>query len=1466
MNIDNTIKNTEEPKEEEEELEKVLEKNEEPNENENENNIIVIDENTGEDMLMECGDEELEPLESSAEFIDYDNPIQYTNEQMSFNLLNLISFNDKDVLKNKSFWNKRAREFVETFKIYMTEPSLNPKLLPIIIANKIFVLDDDNINDPEEDDEDRDSDLSNLFIIETTMKNILENRTILSKSKEPFLTNFPTAIKLERIWTTDKLITKEFSIPTLIKNDTFAYLYTRDDSIRRIHLFGKIDNMNYYEGDNVNLAGYVYMINPDFDTIMFNPNTYLQELKEMNIGDKVKLYFNYDKDLKQGVIKNIVGDTLTITINSKNEDIEISKKNIHKNDYFVYTYNSTNVFYKYMLKNKNVTFLLLEGETDPDSTIQMMILNAAEVLYLWRPESKNMYSIMDFYKRLYQYGLVSNDINEKAFLSLKDLVEDNTLKIIQNTPNKNPVKKKYTKIFKVNHDLLDLKKHSQKLSSYSPYIYYNHLSDTEYNRSKYITGQGDNGMIYYTQIIQDYCDILFNDIDKNKTVYDKELTDLNKQLTELESKYKHIDCSTFEPEVKKTYTDINDLEMDNFKHLPNVNDGDYAKLTIYTDKDSNNKYINPIHVFYRRVILKDDKDEKEFWVKDKEMTYNLCADDNKLGDHSSLTKQKCIYDDKEKLCKVKELYLIKNTIEHLKIRKNILKKLQDFYKNYGKVKLDQQKNLEWLKQMLGLSIKKSLFELSYETDTDYTDFVGDADAEDEDKYGSGEVGEGIKYTILKTTKDDEEDYRKPRLENENFAELLIKQFGITITDFELQYIIDNHNYYTGEEQKALNNLIQSERNKYTKMAKDGLIKYKKEHPNDDDAKLKRVANDFKNKKDDFIKKKENLYYDDFYKKSIFYICALFIIVVQLKLPDVSLVSGFTNCMKDFGLEGFPINQNNKSLLKYVSCVLKQISSPNDERLSSIHKTALEQVHAGIIKIITKILKEKIDENEKLKQIAMLLTDDKTKEKSTATYTEWPSYRPVSDITGNPTDAASLNLVKYFRLMYELSKQSSLTEKLNKDTTLMTSYLTNNTFKELFKTLSIKKKETYLKPKFDKSIRVINEDEELFNQKDITLNHIKIYHIKPTPRIEYEILDKDLKESIVNIDDNNYWNIFPDTIAEYVQIYLSKYTFDEKLKTDIVEIMFDSDDTNALLFRNSLRNFIFDDLKTIMSKIVNLWKADFTWLRELPQLDKKRKEHAMVLDILSISDKISEINSRIELDKDIHKKLQDKISKIISTLMYSYEPYDIKNLDTKYLKRNIFIYEYLFMYILHSIVNAIYPNPTKSDDIFNIIYIEPINTINDIVLQNKLKIAFDIGQYMLETFVDKMKTNTFNAIDITRKHEELREVRKQDIINRLDKLNTDDRKIILDLQKRNLMKWTDVPLEGEIETTGEILGDLKITTETADKKLEEENMFDKLNEAEEDENDKILYTGRDGDGDFDDDDNMEDEDNIRNEEV
>jgi hypothetical protein len=144
--------------------------------------------------------------------------------------------------------------------------------------------------------------------------------------------------------------------------------------------------------------------------------------------------------------------------------------------------------------------------------------------------------------------------------------------------------------------------------------------------------------------------------------------------------------------------------------------------------------------------------------------------------------------------------------------------------------------------------------------------------------------------------------------------------------------------------------------------------------------------------------------------------------------------------------------------------------------------------------------------------------------------------------------------------------------------------------------------------------------------------------------------------------------------------------------------------------------------------------------------------------LSSSDTISDINALITHDKELHDKLSEKIQFITSKIIYSYETYDVKSEDGEYIKKNIYLYEYLIMYVVYSLIDAIAPN--GNGNIFDISHISNISTTTDTVLQQRLMIVFDIGKYILETMVKKVISNSYNSVDISSVNEDLREKREE----------------------------------------------------------------------------------------------------------
>jgi hypothetical protein len=1203
-------------------------------------------------------------------------------------------------------------------------------------------------------------------------------------------------------------------------------------------LFGIVPD--HYEGESVNVYGFLYIVDRNFNTVYFDTNEYVSNLKTLNIGDEVEIVYNHNTNTKKGIVTKVYNENIQIQVDSTT--LEISKEQPQTNTCFVFPTDKDDVtkFSKYMLKHSNVCFTLLQGDAKMTKTIEMILPTMVDVLLMWRDDITAS-SNQELEPIVNKYGYKLYNIDEKAFIGMKNLIEETTLKLMANNPTKNPAKKKFKKEFKSESTLLDFKNNLDKLTNYSKYGFENNFCDSEYHRMKYLSSQSDNGLLYLTLHISEYADKLFNNIQRNKPEYDKTLETINKSIKELEGKIKTIKCPSYEPEVKKTYKTMQELELDNFKTLPNIKEGDYCKLTVFLDKNEKETHT----VYYRRVVIKSDFDVKEFWVQDKELMYDSCTDEKGIPGHTGLLKQKCIYDDKEKLCNMKEQYIYNAKIENLQNHKTVISSMMKFYDSYAQVKAGLQDNIGLLRQYISINQLKSMYEMYYETDIDYSEFIGDINAIDEDKFAHGEVGENIKYTKLEDKEDEDEDIDVDIGKIEDFVEVLVKQFGISLSTSDIDYIRKTYNFYNSESTLQANiNVI---RNKVIKNMNEALThalsKGKRDATSVAEIKLR-----FKGEAEKKIKANETILKSEFYKNSVLYVCALFIIVVQLKLPDIKLSSGFSNCIKDFGLQGYPVNNNHKSLLKYVSCVIKQISSANDERLAAISKLTLEQINAGIRNIIEKLLEERIEEKEQLKLIASNLESIEEEHRSTnKTYGEWSAYRPILNVRDG--ENSTLRVVQYLHLFYSLCKQTTSSEKLGKDVSLLSGLLENKPFKDLYNNLkSQEKKQDRVKAYF-KKLQIEDDKSDEVKLKDIALSSVSLYKISGESKYEYKVNDEYLYELLQNTEDDGLWDEFPMKISNLMEVFFNKMPNSKEILKKATTLFFYCQDDKVIVIKNALRTFVFNEMKCILGKIGNLWTMDYSWLYKLPQLDKKKKEHTKVENILLSRCTITDLIAEISINNDLHMKLKTAIENIETNILYSYEPYDIKDTDIYNAKKNIYVYSYIVVYVFYSVLTSVYPN--TMEDMFDISHFVDVNSITDVVVKKNVEVVFSLCKYILETLVQKVTANSFNSADLSQINEELRENRKESIIKNLEKMESEKKQVVLELRKRGLLDWD------ELEETNDAAKLKDVAVKTDEDAEDEGKIKDKREEENEDDKENELMYER-GENDDDDNDDMEDD--------
>lgn len=1396
--------------------------------NDQEKQMIVVNEETGENFIMECGDD-LDPLEQSDEYIDYDNPIQFTDDQMSYNLVNILSYNDKNVLKNKELWFRRAREFIQLSKTIQSYQCLNTKLFPIIKANKQVIVDNDTYNEIE-NDRDLEQEYAESFLDVTKLEDVLQRRMLLSKTQESYTTYTSKAIFAERIWIdSDNKYETNFATRISIEKDTCGYIGLVD-VLRPVKLFGK--SSCGYTGDIVNVLGFVFTVHDSTHNLCkFNTNKYINDLSLLQNGDHVKVVYNTSSRIENGIVKNV--SAFEIDIEQSDQTIlKIFKGvKVYLNDVFVYHHSKeeNELFSKYIFKHSNVLFTLLDGDIMLEKTFQMILPSMKEVLTLY--DSDEFCSIHDISCILEKFGFSLDRLTEDALSEIRHKMTNNTLKQISKSSTTGVRKKVYRKEFSSTYSVLNFDKHSSKFSTYEHgYMFKNNFNDTDYHRISYVFSEGDAGLLYNTQLLSEDVENIFLFVQKNKQHIENELQSVEKAQNDLQSILKKMDCKSFIPQVKKTYKDINVLEKDNFKVIEGVIPGDFAELITNNTK-----------ILYQRHRIENNKEQQEFWVKHKE--YKTCNESNNIPNHQEFLTQKCTYDDRTTLCSTKEYYVAMNKSEQLNKRKTILKRLESLYKKYDIVKHNLTTDIELMKQSISIPRQKSqhVSGIVYEDKVDYTDFVGNPEEDDEDRMGKAEQGEGIVYKIMKPDENEDEpnglsSWLKMRTQEDNkntkktLVESLVNQLGIELDDDETKYILRNQEYYYNEN-KLHNDIVLMKK----KLIDSTAAVIKKDISNN--PKLIKAITDKRNKERDVkISSNTQILKRAYNKNVVSFISAMFIILVQMKLPNIIIKTAYPSCMKQFGLQGPPLNKSEKSLVKYISCVIKEISIPKDEVFDVFTNMTIEQIQQALLEQINKIISDKQDILHKLEETELGINVPKIK--ITHEYGEWIGYRPclhLDHIKNNNTS----DVVKYITMIMEMSRTQDSILQLAPDSTFISSFMKNENFNNLFKVLNVKNEFDNKKGFGYYQLNKKRQIDDLFTSKPIELKTIekivKMRSEEHTPQIN----NATLKEAIQDkINDDIFWDAFPNRIEELFVNYWSKFNMSQDLKDDVSRLLLSIDETKALKIKNALKCIVFDDIKTQLGKLIHNWTVDEIWLKMLPQLDKSKREYEKVKDIMiSCNSKIYDIAEKIKIDSSFLADLQSIIISLTGDILNDSGIYNIKTTNPVDIKKNIYVYDYILLTVLYSMLQKILPN---EGDMFDIDHVPKVENIDDPILKNRLKTVFEIGEFLISTTINKIKRNIFDTKDIMRKNELLREGRKNDTISRLDKLTTEERKMTLELQKLQIISWADIPEHVGDEAMND-LNDNKVN-----KHEREEDMYDLMNEQEEQENFSVIFKGRDGD--------------------
>lgn len=154
-----------------------------------------------------------------------------------------------------------------------------------------------------------------------------------------------------------------------------------------------------------------------------------------------------------------------------------------------------------------------------------------------------------------------------------------------------------------------------------------------------------------------------------------------------------------------------------------------------------------------------------------------------------------------------------------------------------------------------------------------------------------------------------------------------------------------------------------------------------------------------------IEEKRNGVFGPIYKKLLFHISALFVIVIQSALPQV-ILAPMQNLIKLYGVEGYPLNDSSqKPLLDYIANLL--VNTVHDiKEFMFIKNTSIDTCKQTLRQNIADILSDvkNVALSEKLRQALSKYTIFKEalqKDQDTLkTYSVWTTFRPFNGMESN----------------------------------------------------------------------------------------------------------------------------------------------------------------------------------------------------------------------------------------------------------------------------------------------------------------------------------------------------------------------------------------------------------------------------------------------------------------------------------
>lgn len=642
---------------------------------------------------------------------------------------------------------------------------------------------------------------------------------------------------------------------------------------------------------------------------------------------------------------------------------------------------------------------------------------------------------------------------------------------------------------------------------------------------------------------------------------------------------------------------------------------------------------------------------------------------------------------------------------------------------------------------------------------------------------------------------------------------------------------------------------------------------KKELRKSINQKLYDTNEEYRKKADVLVEKKldelnTQLVSDLYYNISVSCIACL-TLYIMVKYPETTIKDIYPSCVKMMSYFGYPLVEtaSQRTLTKYVTCILKNIISPNDVRFTKLGALSVDDIYTQVVKKIDAILKEdgqlklRVELNKPRLKAGFSKGDSDDEDAYAHTMT---GFLPTFDFEDKRTSHPIVKYLKTLNTIIKSSKHlrvSALHLPLLMNACCLEQLSPNMSYYSFFeshtkaseyaqhkKDLKVKgtRPNAYARPPFKALLQRMHAD---VKTKEEVLQFQKMHHVTYQVSQEDNATMQDVAtlEKFIERNEGLKDDIMWQGIAD---AYDQEDFWDETVYSRIVSL---SDMITAFVKSNaSLQNNQYLDL--FKNTIVLL--SDFGAVSDIKHVMLTFMKNTIRKVLANIAHRVKVEDAKKNGDEppkveDLSTMMKVRIAFLRNTAV---DTSFLKEVAVKYLQglellefagddvKTFAVLQYVFLMSLYSIlVGGIVGQLDHGGEVDDALLIE-ISLTSTGLQKQKASLYADLVYLLIEQLITIVTENMIQTSAVSKKVEELREKKKESLMA-MYKADDEERQLQMVLKKIGVDSWHDVGTEADEYV------------DMAAGVWQGQDISKVQNQREEDENYKIGdYPGENGDAD------------------